>query len=94
MPVYNDLWGYWFAFQGKSKKKLSQAWLADKAGISVFTLRRYLNNTIKSYDPEVVDKLCKTLEIPIEKFFYQADNEPSTLERTQLLVELSTTHEG
>jgi transcriptional regulator with XRE-family HTH domain len=89
MAVYNHLWEYWFAFQLKSKKRLSQVWLAEKAGVSAITLRRYLNNTIKAYDPEVVDRLCDALDIPIEKFFYRAEKEQDLLERNHAISELS-----
>ncbi len=91
MAVYNHLWEYWFAFQGKSKKKLPQSWLAEQVGISVFTLRKYLNNTTKSYDPDVLDKLCNVLGIPIEDFFYRAERENNPLERNQAVAELGNT---
>src|SRR5258708_7581927 len=74
MPVLNRLWEHWYAYQGKTKTKRSVKWLADGVGISTPTLRHYLDNTTRSYDPEVIDKLCDLLNIPIEAFFYRADH--------------------
>jgi hypothetical protein len=51
-------------------------WLADGVGISTPTMRHYLDNTTRSYDPEVIDRLCDLLGIPIEQFFYRADHVP------------------
>lgn len=71
MPVLNRLWEHWYAFQGKTKIKRSLKWLADGAGVSRPTLRHYLDNTTRSYDPEVIDRLCEMLDIPVEAFFYR-----------------------
>ena len=79
MPVLNRLWEHWYAYQGRTRTKRSIKWLADGVGISTPTLRHYLDNTTRSYDPEVIDKLCDLLNIPIEAFFYRADHAPATV---------------
>ena len=73
MAVLNRLWEHWYAFQGKTKTKHSVKWLADRVGVSIPTLRRYLDNSSRSYDPEVIERLCDVLDIPIEDFFYRSD---------------------
>ncbi len=92
MALYNRLWEYWFAFQGQNKKKLSQTWLANCAGVSVFTIRKYLNNTITTYDARVVDRLCEVLEIPISDFFYRAATEKNSMERRKAVITLENAH--
>src|SRR5258706_14473151 len=68
MPVFNRLWYYWFAYQGRIGEKRSLKWLADVAGGCSPTFKRYLDNTIGRYHPTVKDKLCRPLDLPIADF--------------------------
>lgn len=44
--------------------------LADAVGVSRQTINTYMNNNMKSYNSDALDKLCRYFKVPIGQLLY------------------------
>lgn len=65
--------------QAKTNRSVTQAEVAEYVGLSPQAFSKWVNNDVRSYSAEVLDKLCEFFECEPGDILYRAKDEAATL---------------